>query len=492
MAKKNALWTVMLYMNAEPQGFDECLKKNLSEIIPIGSTELVNIMILVDRNKPENAEKEKVYELPSIYRIEKDINITIETTPLHIIQNDSMGDPKVLKEFLSFCKNGYAAEKYLLLFWDHGTGTAVEAGTEEMLRNLDFFKESVGETIWNNLNYDIKNLLNPQSIHLRSTKRTISTLFKLIPQKVFIHSPEKKINQIQEEKVEENYLYVTEIEKTIKEVFGKDFLIDVIVFDSCWLQMFENAYTLRNCSKYIVASQNLIAIEGLGYYNFFKYIVQTPEADAKEISALMVKTSFLKVLEDTKFTLSSIDLKKVEIVALKIDTLSKIMLNNIETLFEYIRNARFLCLTYFDEESPSGYDLKVVDFIYFLKKLKAFLSINLVEISDLSNIKDVDTQKLFKGIIKICDDIITVVTLELISYKEIGLSMAEEKENDKRWGAHGFSIFFPEHLFEWYEYKNAEGFYYDVNGVPAMPFAKKNSWKKFLEKYFEYLEGGIK
>ncbi len=468
-----AEWTVMIYMNAEPPGFDKSLEESINEFRFSGSNEKMNIMICVDRNVQLGQDPNiSTFPFPSIYRVTKNEIININTPPLHFIKNERMGNFKVLQEFLQYCKDKFSAKKYMLSFWDHGTGTAIEAGTAEM---TVAFENLVTSTKSNDLTqlWESISLYNNKFFQHASTDRNISTLFNFKTAKKHSDNANKLESPVEKK---EDFLFVSEIRFAIKNVF-KD-LIDIISFDACWLQMFENAYTLKDCGKLMIASENLIAVEGMGYKYFFHYLSKRPQLEAQEAAALLINSSFLKVHEENKFTLSSINLNKVQILADKINTLAEILKNNICLLFINIRNARFLCLSYYDEEDPSEFDLKVIDLIYFLKKLASILTPLLI------NNKRNDEKKLYISIINIIDEITIVSALELISYKQIGCAISEEKENDKRWGAHGFSIFFPEHFFEWESYKDLDGFYFGTN---ALTFSEENSWSQFLNTYFEYL-----
>ncbi|MBS1745795.1 MAG: hypothetical protein JST21_06470 [Bacteroidetes bacterium] len=494
-----AAWTIMLYMNVEPEGFDTGFRKNQWEMLLTGSTEKMQIIALVDRNPPSKERKpmKKEYLLPSIYRIEKGVEINLSTKPLHIIKDDDIGKHEVLEQFLKYCIDNFPAEKYMLSFWDHGLGNGVTTSPDKVDKKE--IQELIQRKNLSVLGRRHLNAINQQTF----TRTPVGSTFHLAAAAStrFIYSNRKITHfSTNQPDTKQDYLYTKEISTAIKKIFGKENKIDIIAFDACWMQTFENAYALRDVAKYLVASENLISLQGFGYYLFFKNLAATPDADPAAVAALLIKSSYLKVsdtleaktpdelvklyytkiYDDNKMTLTCIDLSFTKLVADKIDALARMMEKELSNLFDNIRIARFLCLSFFDEEDPADYDLKVIDLVYFLKKLSENLLTAL-------HSKDKSEPDIYTPIINLCNEIADMAEMYFVIYKEMGPAMREEKEADKRWGTHGFSIFFPEHYFEWKQYKDSEGWYFETQKGIQMPFAVENYWKVFLKKYFAML-----
>lgn len=495
-----AAWTIMLYMNVEPEGFDTGFRKNHWEMLLTGSTEKVQIIALVDRNPPNKKvrRREKEFLYPSIYRIEKNIEIKLSTKPLHIIKDDDIGKHTVLKQFLDYCIENFPAEKYMLSFWDHGLGNGVTASPEKPeKKDVEELSQMKNMSV---LGRRHVNAINQQTFSRVPVGSTFHFANTALLKKFTLSN--KKISGLTSNKpdTKQDYLYAKEINTAIKKSFGKENKIDIIAFDACWMQTFENAYSFRDVAKYMVASENLISLQGFGYYLFFKYLSAMPDATPEDVAALLIKSSYLKVsdtleaktpeelvklyytkiYDDNKMTLSCIDLSVTKMVADKIDAIARLLEKGLDDYFDYIRIARFLCLSFFDEEDPAGYDLKVIDLVYFLKKLSENLLTAL-------HSKDKNDPDIYSPVINLCNEISDIAELHFVIYKEMGPAMREEKEADKRWGTHGFSIFFPEHYFEWKNYKNSEGWYFETHKSIQMPFAVENYWKEFLKKYFAML-----
>lgn len=498
-----APWTIMIYMNVEPDGFDIGFRKNQLEMSLIGSTEEVQVIIITDRNPMQGRKpKRKQFLDPSVYKIEKGKQIKLETEPIHEIKNEDFGSPAVLEKFLTFCIEHFPAEKYMLIFWDHGAGNGVTASPDE--------EEKVKKPVVQELqNIGRRHLL--ASLQKTFTRLPVGSTFNFPIQERA--KPKNEFNRnlaplkIAKPDRKRDYLYAKEICTAVQTSFGKGNKLDIIAFDACWMQMFENAFAFKDCAQYMVASQNLISLQGFGYYIFLKHLTRlakTRNITALETAVLLIKSCYLKIndtvdarsagklvnlyynkiYDNPRMTLSCVDLAVTDILAEKINNLSVLLLENAKTLFENIRIARFLCLTYFDEQDPADFDLKVIDLVYFLKKL----SENLITALQAKDESDPD---IYTPIIDIANEIAEIAEISFVVYKEMGYVMREEKEVDKRWGTHGFSIFFPEHAFEWEAYKSMEGWYFETNPDIQMPFAKQNKWKAFLNKYYRLLQKHI-
>ncbi len=129
-------WTIMVYMNADNDLMD-ALQLNFHEMAEVGSNSDVHIIALVDVLKERGADPDTCF--PRIYHIDKNDkpfnrpNIDVVDGE---IQNENMGDPKVLEEFITWSRTNYPAKKYMLIFWDHGGGVYLEGDVEKRSRAL--------------------------------------------------------------------------------------------------------------------------------------------------------------------------------------------------------------------------------------------------------------------------------------------------------------------------------------------------------------------
>jgi len=115
-----AKWTFMVYMDAD-NNLDPFANIDMEEMMKIGSTKDVNIIVLCDR----------LEEPAYIYKIEKGKCVLPEGSPINGIEVD-MGDPEIVETFLNYVIENFPAEHYFLDIWNHGNdfvGSCVDENT---------------------------------------------------------------------------------------------------------------------------------------------------------------------------------------------------------------------------------------------------------------------------------------------------------------------------------------------------------------------------
>jgi len=105
--RETAEWSVLVYLVAD-NDLDPYTEEDLQELRDGGSSEDVNVLMLVDR----------LYEPAYLYCIEDN-----EMVVLQSYGEVNMGDPATLTGFVEYSDTYYPAEHMLLFFWDHGTPT---------------------------------------------------------------------------------------------------------------------------------------------------------------------------------------------------------------------------------------------------------------------------------------------------------------------------------------------------------------------------------
>lgn len=105
-----AQWTVGIYMCAD-NGMSEQAYDDIQEMMQIGSTTEVNIVIQVD-----NAARDTNPACRRYYVRKSGLDLLANLGEL------DMADTAVLSDFIGFLAQHYPAQKYLLIIWDHGTG----------------------------------------------------------------------------------------------------------------------------------------------------------------------------------------------------------------------------------------------------------------------------------------------------------------------------------------------------------------------------------
>ena len=110
-------WALLLYDDAEFEGFDPL--ENFAE--EACSNENLNILVLQDSN----------YFKPKIWYIDENH----QKQKLKNMQEVNMGDYQTLRDFLDYAKSKCSAEKYILSFYDHGSGW--EGACIDVTSNVD-------------------------------------------------------------------------------------------------------------------------------------------------------------------------------------------------------------------------------------------------------------------------------------------------------------------------------------------------------------------
>jgi len=104
--KPVAEWTFMCFLNAD-NNLDPYGVQDLDEMKKVGSSDQVNVVVLIDREKGP----------AKMLYIEKGKEVVLKE-----MGEIDMGDWKQLVSFVKFCKENYPAKKYTLDIWNHGAG----------------------------------------------------------------------------------------------------------------------------------------------------------------------------------------------------------------------------------------------------------------------------------------------------------------------------------------------------------------------------------
>lgn len=112
-------WTVLVYMVADTNLEYDALD-DLKEMAGVGSGEGLNIIVQADRAADYTADS--VLNLPDW---EQALRLNVKAGEFEQVEDlgeINMGDPATLTDFISWGVQTYPADKYALIFWDHGGG----------------------------------------------------------------------------------------------------------------------------------------------------------------------------------------------------------------------------------------------------------------------------------------------------------------------------------------------------------------------------------
>ncbi len=136
-----AKWTIMVYLDGD-NDLEAAALIDLKEMEYVGSTDDVNIIVMIDR-----AEEDYEYELEGyldvgswsdtrIYYVVRDTSSKIGSRLVKSLGELDMGDPSTLRDFIKFTVENYPADHYMLVIWDHGSYPgfiALDYSHEDML-----------------------------------------------------------------------------------------------------------------------------------------------------------------------------------------------------------------------------------------------------------------------------------------------------------------------------------------------------------------------
>ena len=122
-AAKGDTWTVMFYLDGtDLETGGSSASDNIREVLETNPSEKVNFVIQTGGAESWNSENLGVTIDPGKLQ-----RFSYSSTGLELVDEQPlapMSDGKTLTSFIQFCAEKYPAERYMLIVWDHGGGTA--------------------------------------------------------------------------------------------------------------------------------------------------------------------------------------------------------------------------------------------------------------------------------------------------------------------------------------------------------------------------------
>ena len=117
-AQDQASWTIMFYSTADTSDIEEPMILDINEIEWVGSTAGVNFVAQVDRTDADPS-----WTDARRFLLEEDGDASFVTSPvLESLGEVNMGDPNTLVDFALWAAENFPAERYAIVFSDHGGG----------------------------------------------------------------------------------------------------------------------------------------------------------------------------------------------------------------------------------------------------------------------------------------------------------------------------------------------------------------------------------
>ena len=158
------LWNFLVYLAAD-NNLESYAIADLNEMEEIGSTDQVNVLVLIDRH-PEYDTSNGNWTGTRLYYVTKDSNTSIiKSTLLAELGERDMSDPTTLRDFIIYCQTNFPADKTCLTLWNHGGGvyprsisggkrnTKSSAALKNELRGI-CWDDTTGGTAWDCLTTD--------------------------------------------------------------------------------------------------------------------------------------------------------------------------------------------------------------------------------------------------------------------------------------------------------------------------------------------------
>lgn len=282
-------WTVMVYMAAD-NNLETYAIQDVNEMETVGSTSEVSVVVQVDRSPDFDTSNGNWYGARR-YFITKDADKSIVNSQL--IQDlgpTDMAQPTTLKDFIHWATDNYTAEHYLLVLWDHGRGwrtrTLAPQAVQREVKSI-FIDDSSGSEM---------SLLGLQQA-LEQSPRT-----------------------------------------------------DILLFDACLMGMLEVAYSVRDCSEIMIASEENVSVQGQPYDGFLSKLTADSQTTPEALSRRIVDDymDYYSAFSGT-FTLSAVNLLMLDDVVSSADQLAGTILANMSDVRTEVQLAQ-------ENTQPFDYD----------------------------------------------------------------------------------------------------------------------------------------
>lgn len=210
--------------------FCSAATNNIYEMLAAESSQTVKVVLQTGAaNKAVAGEPVDNWKTVRRYVIE-DKKLVLKDDTLGAID---MGDPKVLTNFITWGQSTYSAEKYVLIFWDHGGGALGGFGGNSTVGQPGFAK-----------NMDVQQL-------------------KSAVDAAVANDPKKKF--------------------------------ELIGFDACLMATLEVAQAFKTSARYLAASQDVEPGAGWDWTALLNYVIANPGADGAAIGGKIADSYLTKM-----------------------------------------------------------------------------------------------------------------------------------------------------------------------------------------------------
>ena len=295
-------WTIAIYMAGDNDLNSFCWR-DLAELKTVGSSDALNIVVQIDTMR---AKLTRRYLVTKKGTRQKDVVETIKET--------DTGDPKVASAFFAWAIRNYPAERYLVGFWNHGSGideTDIYAGTRARGAAVSRAKARVAAS-------------HPVRRALFSTTR----------QQIL----GRRTRAIAYDDSAKDFLDNKELATVLANTAAAaGHPVDLLGLDACLMAMVELAYEMRDNAGVIVASQQLEPGDGWPYNKVAGAIAANPAITARDLASRIVR-EYVASYTDDSVTQSAVDTSAVAALAKSVSELADALIAGLDdaTLYRAI------------------------------------------------------------------------------------------------------------------------------------------------------------
>jgi len=240
-------WALLVYMVNEEKdsaSLEEANIKNMVDMIDVGSTDKVKILVQIDRGPKKSATTSEYYSDPDYhggvrYVVEKDK--WGRTAKLGEV---NMGSPYCLWDFLKWAHQNHPAKRYYLTINSHGSGVFSWRGTGGVSSSqpgaVDF---------------------NPgRFVAYDSTDNDCLTVFE-----------------------------IAAVLRAFRDQLNMGRPLDILAFDACLPGGIEVLYQFKDVCEFMIGSADTTSIHGFNYGTISQALTKNPDVSAEKIAEYTVK-----------------------------------------------------------------------------------------------------------------------------------------------------------------------------------------------------------
>jgi len=279
----NRKWTVMVYLDADNNLASDGVT-NMQQMISVGNSDDVDILVLWDGCASYH--QSALPDGTRLYRITQGA-----WEQLANYGELNMGNPQTLVDFVNYSTANYPAQKYMLVFWNHGGGWRAQASKAPLTKNV----------CWDLTNGD-------DSLSLPEINTALATISGNLGKK-----------------------------------------IDLVGFDACLMSMLEVGYDMKDSVGMMTASEETEPGAGWPYDQILTYLIDHPTCTAAQLGTNIVQDYLAYYGTGAGLNYAVLNLDKTgEIVTLLNDLTQKIETSGTDKAT--VRNIAYSAYYFSDED----------------------------------------------------------------------------------------------------------------------------------------------